>query len=90
MVGGDDPSGVAKALGEFLKETKKVTVKAGTLGDRVLNTDQVKQLANLPSLEVLQSQLLSLFSTPATQLVSILSAPARSMVTVLQAKSDNS
>ena len=90
VVGGDDPSGVAKALGEFLKETKKVTVKAGTLGDRVLNTDQVKQLANLPSLEVLQSQLLSLFSTPATQLVSILSAPARSMVTVLQAKADNS
>lgn len=90
VVGGDDPSGVAKALGDFLKETKKVTVKAGTLGDRVLDTNQVKQLADLPSLEVLQSQLLSLFNTPATQLVSVLSAPARSMVTVLQAKADKS
>ena len=90
VVGGDDPSGVAKALGEFLKDTKKVIIKAGTLGDRVLNSAQVKRLANLPNLETLQSQLLSLLNTPATQVVSVLSAPARSMATVLQAKADKS
>lgn len=90
VVGGDDPSGVAKVLGDFLKATKKVTVKVGTLGDRVLSSNQVNQLANLPSFEVIQSQFLSLLNTPATQLVTLLNTPARSMVTLLQAKADKS
>ena len=89
VVGGEDPSGVAKALLEYNKESKKVTLKAGALGDRLLTSDQVKQLAALPNLETLKSQFLSLLNTPSTQLVSVLSAPARSMATVLQAKADN-
>ena len=90
VLGGDDPSGVAKTLSAFLKETKKVSVKAGALGDRVLTSDEVKQLSKLPSLEVLQSQLLSLFNTPGTRLVTVLSEPSRSLVTVLKAKADKS
>ena len=46
VLGGDDPSGVAKTLSDFLKETKKVSVKAGALGDRVLTSDEVKQLSS--------------------------------------------
>ena len=76
VVGGDDASGVAKALGEYFKKTKKVTVKAGALGDRLLG------------LESLRAQLLSLVSSPSTQLVSLLSAPSRGFVTVLKAKAD--
>ena len=45
VLGGDDPSGVAKTLSDFLKETKKVSVKAGAIGDRVLTSDEVKQLS---------------------------------------------
>ena len=90
VLGGDDPSGVAKTLSDFLIETKKVSVKAGALGDRVLTSDEVKQLSKLPSLEVLQSQLLSLFNTPGTRLVTVLSEPSRSLVTVLKAKADKS
>ena len=90
VVGGEDPSGVAKTLIDYNKDSKKVSVKAGTLGDRLLSSDQVKQLAKLPNLATLQSQLLSLFNSPATQLVSLLSAPARDMVSVLSAKADNS
>ncbi len=90
VVGGDDPSGVAKALSDYHKDTKKVAVKAGALGDNVLTASQVQQLSNLPNLETLQSQLLSLFNTPATQMVSVLSATPRSMVTVLKAKADQS
>ena len=47
-------------------------------------------LSNLPSLEILQSKLLSLLNTPATQVVSVLGTPARSLATVLQAKADKS
>ncbi len=88
VVGGDDPSGVAKTLTDFLKETKKVIIKAGTLGDKVLTSKQVNQLAKLPSLEILQAQLLTLFNAPGTQLVTVFSEPARSLVSVIQAKTD--
>ena len=88
VVGGDDASGVAKALGEYFKKTKKVTVKAGALGDRLLDASEIKQLAKLPGLESLRAQLLSLVSSPSTQLVSLLSAPSRVFVTVLKAKAD--
>jgi large subunit ribosomal protein L10 len=83
-------SGVAKALTNFNKESKKVSVKAGSLDEKVLSPEEVKTLSNLPSIEVLQSKLLSLFNTPATQLVSVLSATPRSLVTVLKAKADKS
>lgn len=88
VVGGDDASGVAKALGEYFEKTKKVTIKAGALGDRLLDASDIKQLAKLPGLESLRAQLLSLFSSPLTQLVSLLCAPSRGFVTVLQAKAD--
>ena len=90
IVGGDDVSGVAKAITTFNKDTKKVSVKAGALEDKILSADEVKTLSNLPSIEILQSKLLSLLNTPATQLVSVLSATPRSMVTVLKAKADKS
>ena len=88
VVGGEDASAVAKALGLYFKDTKKVPVKGGTLGDRVLDAAEVKMLAKLPGLESMRSQLLSLFTTAPSQLVGVLSAPSRGMVTVLRAKAD--
>ena len=90
VVGGDDASGVAKDLGKYFKSTDKVSVKGGILGDRMLSPDEVKQLSNLPSLEVIRAQLLSLLNTPATQVVSILNRPAQSLLNVLQAKAKDS
>jgi large subunit ribosomal protein L10 len=89
VVGGDDASAVAKALGLYFKDTKKVPVKGGSLGDRILNADEVKKMGALPGFEILRAQLLSLFNTSTTQLVGVLSAPSRGLVTVLKAKADN-
>ena len=86
VVGGDDASGVAKDLGKYFKSTEKVSVKGGILGDRMLSPDEVKQLSNLPSLEVIRAQLLSLLNTPATQVVSILNRPAQSLLNVCKLK----
>jgi len=61
-------------------------IKCGTLGNKVLTADEVKQLAKLPSLDVIRAQLLSLINTPASQLLSVLNEPARGLLTVLQAK----
>ncbi len=88
VFGGDDASGVAKALGEYFKKSDKVAVKAGALGAKVLTAEDVKQLARLPGLESLRAQLLALLNTSASQLLSVLSEPARGFVTVLKAKGD--
>ncbi|MFP6900406.1 MAG: 50S ribosomal protein L10 [Opitutales bacterium] len=86
VVGGTDPSAAAKQLKRFYEKKAKVAVKAALLGDRILTTEQLSQLAELPSLEVLRSLLLCLLNSPASSLLSLLTAPSRSMVNLLQAK----
>ena len=88
VTGGDDASGTAKILRKFRKEKEKIVVKAGMLGDRQLSAKEVVGLADLPNLETLRAQLLSLLNTPSTQLVSLLGTPARQLATVLKAKAD--
>lgn len=88
VVGGTNPSGVAKVLKKFSDEKKKLEVKVGVLGDRTLSVEEVKELAELPTLEVLQAQLLGLFSQPAKQMVTVLAAGPVSLLNVLKAKSE--
>ena len=86
IVGGNNPSGVAKVLGEFFKKKDKVEVKAGILNDKVLDKAQIEVLAKLPGLEALRGQLLGLLNQPGTSLVRVLNAVPQSVVNVLQAK----
>jgi large subunit ribosomal protein L10 len=86
IVGGDNPSGVAKVLQDFFKEKEKVELKGGVLEDRALTREEIDQLAKLPGMEVLRAQLLGLLNQPASLTVQVLAAVPRSMVQVLQAK----
>lgn len=86
IVGGNNPSGVAKVLEEFFKKKEKVELKAGSLNDKALTREQIEALAKLPGLEVLRAQLLGLLNQPGTSLVRILNAVPQSFVNVLQAK----
>jgi large subunit ribosomal protein L10 len=86
VVGGQNPSGVAKIVQKFFDEKNRPLVKVGILGDRAIDAGKVKELAELPSIEVLQAQLLGLFSQPAQSLVRILNAVPAGVVNVLQAK----
>ncbi|MDA1064956.1 MAG: 50S ribosomal protein L10 [Verrucomicrobia bacterium] len=88
VVGGNDPSGVAKALRTFCKSKNKNEVKVGVLGDQTLTEGDVNILADLPTIEVLKAQLLGLLNTPATQMVSVLNAVPTSVVNVLKAYAD--
>lgn len=86
IVGGDNPSGVAKVVGEFFKKKEKVDLKAGVLNDKALDKAQIEALAKLPGLESLRAQLLGLLTQPGTSLVRVLNAVPQSVVNVLQAK----
>jgi large subunit ribosomal protein L10 len=51
IVGGNDPSGVAKVLNKFFKDKEKVDVKVGIFNDKTLTKEQIEVLAKLPGLE---------------------------------------
>jgi large subunit ribosomal protein L10 len=88
IVGGKNPSGVAKILKDFFKKTEKVDVKVGVMDSQLLTASDVKVLADLPPIEVVKAQLLGLLNTPAQRLVSLFNAVPTQVVTLLKAKAD--
>lgn len=54
----------AKILHEFAKANDALKIKGGVVEGRVVDTDQIKALANLPSREGLLSMLLSVLQAP--------------------------
>ena len=88
VTGEKDVAPVAKVLKRFAAEFKLATLKIGVVGRDVLSTAEVESLAELPTREVLQAQLLGLLMSPATKLVRILNEPASALARLLQAKAD--
>ena len=80
-----DPVAAAKATFNFAKTNDKLIILGGILGDKVLDANAVKQLAQLPSLDALRSKLVGLLQAPATKIAGVLQAPARQMIGVTKA-----
>ena len=76
-------TGVAKAMTEFAKDNELMVIKGGLIGESVIDGTGVKNLADMPPIEVLRAQLLGLLNTPGSQLATVLNAPASQMVNVL-------
>lgn len=88
VMGEDDVAPVAKILKLFAAEFKIATLKLGVVDKAVLSTSDVEALAELPSREILLSQLLGLLLAPATRLVRILNEPASAFARLLKAKGE--
>lgn len=80
-----DPVAPAKALTKFAEDSKKLELKAGLLGNSVLNKDDVIALSKLPSREELVAKLLGTLQNPTRGIVTVLSGPARGLATALDA-----
>ena len=80
-----DIPGVVKAVNDFSKTSEFVKVKGGFLSHSVISSADVKALAELPPLPVLQSQLMGALLAPAGKLARTLAEPARSLAAVLKA-----
>ena len=84
--GYDDLSVASKLINEFVRATRlKVEVVGGLVEGRVFSPDQVKQLADLPSREVLIAQLMGTLQSPVAQLVGIMQTPLQQLLGVLEA-----
>ncbi len=76
----------AKVTVEFAKKNPKFKVVGGVMGDQILEADQVKALATLPSLDQLRGKIIGLLQAPATKIAGVLQAPAGQLARVLAAK----
>lgn len=83
--GYEDAVAPAKLLVEFAKEHKDFELKAGLVDGKIVNVDEIKALASLPSREELLAKLVGSMASPLRGLVNVLSGPPRNLVYVLEA-----
>ncbi|OFZ39000.1 MAG: 50S ribosomal protein L10 [Bdellovibrionales bacterium RIFOXYB1_FULL_39_21] len=70
----DDVAAVAKCLRDAGAEKELVTLRGGMLDGKLLNTNDIKQLASLPSKPQMLATLLATFMAPASSFVRVLDA----------------
>jgi large subunit ribosomal protein L10 len=84
--GYDDLGVPSKLINEFVRATRlKLEVVGGLVEGRVFSADQIKQLADLPSREILIAQLMGTLQSPVAQLLGIMQTPLQQLMGVLNA-----
>ena len=79
-----DPSAPAKILLDSADKTKKISIKCGMVDGSYITVDGVKELATLPSKEVLLSKLLGTLNAPISGLARVLNETISGLARVLQ------
>ena len=69
-----DAASAAKALREFGRDHDALVVKGGLLGEKVVTPTDIEALAELPSREVLLTQIAGLFQQPLTRAAGLFQA----------------
>ena len=72
----EDAVAAAKVVAEFAKTNDKLVIRGGVYGGKVLDVEGVKQLASIPSREVLLAQLCGLLISPVSRTAVVLGALA--------------
>jgi large subunit ribosomal protein L10 len=85
VLGGKDPVAAAKVLTDFAREFEKPAIKIGLVDGKAVTPEQVKQLASLPSREVLLAQLAGAMQAPMAQFAGVMNGMLMQMVGALEA-----
>ncbi len=80
-----DPVAAPKVAADFAKAHDKFVILGGAMGKTALDTNGVKALASLPSLDELRARLVGLIQAPATKIAQVINAPAAKVARVVQA-----
>jgi large subunit ribosomal protein L10 len=71
-----DAVAAAKVVSDFAKTNDKLVIRGGAFAGKALDVNGVKQLANIPSTEVLLGQLCGLLMSPISRTAVVLGALA--------------
>lgn len=84
--GYDDVGTPARVLGEFARATRlRLDITGGLVEGRVLSSEQVRSLAELPPRDTLISQLMGAMQAPIAQLAGALQGPLSQLAGALEA-----
>ena len=72
----EDAVAAAKVVADFAKTNDKLVIRGGAFGGKSLDVNGVKQLASIPSKEVLLAQLCGLLMSPISRTAVVLGALA--------------
>ena len=72
----EDAVAAAKVVADFAKTNDKMVIRGGVYSGKSLDANGVKQLASIPSKEVLLAQLLGLMQSPISRTARVLAALA--------------
>lgn len=81
----NDPVEPAKALLKFLKDAPSFKINFGLLEGEKISFDQIKELSELPSRDMLLRKLLGSMNAPAYGFVNVLAGVPRNLLNVLEA-----
>ncbi|MCY4581641.1 MAG: 50S ribosomal protein L10 [Chloroflexi bacterium] len=89
VLGYDDPVAAAKAVNDFVRQTRAdLKVRKGVMDGKLLSESQVVALAALPGKDELVARLLGQMNAPISGLVNVLSGPTRALAIVLQRRAE--
>jgi large subunit ribosomal protein L10 len=81
-----DPVAVAKALADVARTTRVLEVRGGILEGRPITEADVANLATLPPVDVVRSQVLGAVTAPLQTIVGLFAAPLQNLVGLLDAR----
>ena len=81
----DDYSSAARILNDFSEKNDYFNIKAGFVEGEVISVEKVKELAKIPSKEVLLTNLLRTLNSPMAGFATVLSGTIRSLAIVINA-----
>ncbi len=84
----DDEVAAAKVISEFAKEHKKPEILSGILESKMIDADEVKNLAKLPCRNELLAMFVYTIKGPVSGFVNVLTGNMRGLVNVLSALKD--
>ncbi|MEA2646105.1 MAG: large subunit ribosomal protein [Chloroflexota bacterium] len=84
-IGYDEAVAPAKLVNEYIRQTRLLTITSGLLGDRLLSAEEVKQLGDLPSREVLLGQLAGSLNHSVAQLAGAMQSVVQKLANGLDA-----
>jgi large subunit ribosomal protein L10 len=84
----DDIVGTSKALTDFARTSRVLTIKGGVIDNRFIGPSDIEALATMPPREVLLGKFVGLLASPMARAVGVLGGPSRSIAYLLKAREE--